>query len=251
MSKESVSSCYMAEQKYIHSGKKLPLNRIGLITGDGRTGSIGEAIRKRLNPEFMLIESFQGDIRDMFNIQLQMKPELDTLILCHGVTHMDWFEEAPPEKLLEVVNVNLTGTIMAIQEFVKATIDSAHKKQIIVIGSMASKAVLNGSAVYCASKCALNHLIKCLAWELAPKGFDLFIINPSNTEGTPMTEDTITGLMRYRGLSRQDAEAYWGACLPRKDWLQTSDIAGLIDFILFGPSQYLSGATLDLAGGQR
>ena len=76
-------------------------------------------------------------------------------------------------------------------------------------------------------------------------------INPSNTEGTPMTEETIKGLMRYRGLDREQAENYWGAILPKHKWLQPNEIADICSFFVSGKSNYMSGTQIDLSGGQR
>lgn len=251
MNKAQISANYTAQEKDLHHWKRDLVFKSILITGDERKGSIGEAIRDLMIERSHAVDSFGGDIRNLLSIKAQTFSYHDTLILCHGVTHLDWIEDCPEEKIREIIDVNVTGTINIIQQFVKQTINNPHKKNIIVIGSMASKAVLNGSAVYCASKAALNHFVKCIAWELAPKAYSAFIINPSNTEGAPMSEDTIQGLMRYRNLSREEAEAYWGASLPKDRWLQTHDIANLCDFLLSRKGEYLSGSCLDLAGGQR
>jgi NAD(P)-dependent dehydrogenase (short-subunit alcohol dehydrogenase family) len=245
--KENVSGNYMTETKNKHANKKFSEIRNVLITGDSEKNGIGAAIRDGLPVNFKK-QSFQGDIRDPIP---EIDKEMDTLIMSHGVCWLDWFEDCPEEKIKEVIDVNLLGTIRLAKEFVKATIDNNKKKQIIIIGSMAGKAVLNGSAAYCASKSALIHLTKCLAWELAPKGYDVFCINPSNTINTPMTEATIQGLERYRNLSREDAEAYWGASLPKAEWLNSGNISDLANFLLSGKAEYLSGCSLDLAGGQR
>lgn len=175
----------------------------------------------------------------------------NTLILCHGVTHLDWFEVCPFEKMKEIVDVNLFGTANMIQRFVCNTLSNEERKKIIVIGSMAHKSVLNGSAIYCATKAGVAMLTKCIAWELAPKAFDVYCIHPSNTYGTPMTEETILGLMRYRQMSREHAEAYWNDSPIRNRILDTCDISQLILFLLGSHSEYLSGCQLELAGGQR
>jgi NAD(P)-dependent dehydrogenase (short-subunit alcohol dehydrogenase family) len=137
------------------------------------------------------------------------------------------------------------------QRFVKATLDRPWRKRIIMIGSMAHKAVLNGSVAYCASKAAVAHMARCLAWELAPKGFDVFVIHPSNTLETPMSHETIEGLMRYRGLQREDAEAYWNDTMIRSTSLTKDHIVETIRYLLSEKAEYLAGAQIDLAGGQR
>jgi 2,3-dihydro-2,3-dihydroxybenzoate dehydrogenase len=164
---------------------------------------------------------------------------------------MDWFEDAPMDAVENVFAVNLTGSYRAAQAFVRDTIGSPYRKKIIFIGSMAYKSVLNGSAAYCASKAGLSMLVKCMAWELAPKGYDVYIIHPSNVDGAPMARDTIDGLMRYRGISKEEAEAYWGDSYLRGRSLTIEEIAETVRFLLRGRSEFLSGTDIDLGGGQR
>lgn len=257
MNKTQIHSSYMNEWKKKAEKLTEASERLILITGDLKQTSIGEKIRQQIqqshNAKFL---SFSGDVRDQKCIADYFAAAADLgfatdLIICHGVTHLDWFESQTEKLIKEQVDVNLTGTAILCNEFVRNTIDNSYRKRIIVIGSMAYKAVLNGSAAYCASKAGVNMLVKCLAWELAPKGYDIFIINPSNTVNTPMTQDTIAGLMRYRNLSREAAEQYWGAILPKQDWLNSQNIADLVEFLISGKGDYLSGSSIDLPGGQR
>jgi NAD(P)-dependent dehydrogenase (short-subunit alcohol dehydrogenase family) len=171
--------------------------------------------------------------------------------MSHGANHLDWVEDAPIDKNNNTIDVNLKGSINLAQRFVRGTIDRPYKKTIIAIGSMAYRSVLNGSAAYCASKAGLAMFMRCLAWELAPKGFGVYTIHPSNTLGAPMSEETIVGLMRYRGLSREEARDYWGASLPKKQWLTPENISDMVNFILSGKAEYLSGSNIELPGGQR
>jgi NAD(P)-dependent dehydrogenase (short-subunit alcohol dehydrogenase family) len=261
MSAKSASAGrYAAWQKSKHGAKQWapPINAI--ITGDVRLDSIGERIRQTIVANGGVVRSYANDLRDpveLGNFNFSGSDQVNTLIMCHGVTYLEWFEEASISKLIEVIDVNLTGSLRMAQSFVGNTIDLPHRKKIISIGSMAYKAVLNGSAAYCASKAGLAQLMKCLAWELAPKGFDVFSIHPSNVEGAPMSEETILGLMRYRGLTREEAEAYWNDNpirfkpdgSPRS--LTTDEIAGVVMMCLSEAGTYLSGSNIELAGGQR
>jgi len=241
--KSEISGQYLHELNAIHGGKPYPKDLNIVITGAMKKGSIGEAIDALLNCTILFQDVRDGD--------WEFRKDDNVLIMCHGVTHLDWFEDASLEQVKEIFDVNLYGSYNVAQAFVKHTIDSPYRKRIISIGSMAYRKVLNASAAYCASKAGLAHLMSCLAWELAPKGYDVYCIHPSNTEGTPMTEDTIQGLMKYRGISREAAEAYWSDSPIRNKILQPLDIAKLIYDILYSQHGYLSGAQLDLAGGQR
>ena len=250
MSKDAISRSYMETMKNEHASKPYKEKPRIVINGAEKRGSIGEAIYNRLYDSVKVDDIFRlsGDVRDE---EYAFNPEIDVLIMCHGTLHIDWLENAPYEKVKEVIDVNLTGSINLIQQFVRDTINAPHKKKIISIGSMAYRNVLNGSAAYCASKAGLAHYIRCAAWELAPKGYDVYCVHPSNTEGAPMSEATIKGIMRYRNLDRAAAEAYWGAVLPREHWLQPQDVAEIVKFLVEGNSAYLSGSQIDLGGGQR
>jgi NAD(P)-dependent dehydrogenase (short-subunit alcohol dehydrogenase family) len=248
--KANVSSGYMSELHAEHSGKRYPTTNNILITGDKKPDSIGATIVGCLNcyTNYKLT-SFYGDIRRCA-ISTNLHAH-NALILCHGVMHLDWFENTPQEKIEEIFAVNVVGSIRLIQAFVRATLDSEERKRIIVIGSMAYNKVLNGSSIYCASKAAMAHFVRCIAWELGPKGYDVFAIHPSNVLDAPMSEETILGLMRYRNITRAAAEAYWNDGTFRDKPLTKWEIAELVHYLFTPTSAYLSGTQLELAGGAR
>lgn len=246
--KNEVSSNHLQQLVSTHGLKRIKIPARVLITGSNWEGSIGERIVRACRRADHIVETFHADIRDQINIDVQ---PYDTLIMCHGVTELEWFEDISMDRVQEIFDVNVVGSYRMARKFVKQTINEDYRKRIIMIGSMAHRMVLNGSAAYCASKAALAMLGRCMAWELAPKGYDVFVIHPSNTRGTPMTEETIKGLMRYRGLSRAAAEAYWNDSPIRYSMLSTTEISELVLFLIGPHSSYLSGAQLELAGGQR
>jgi len=246
--KSEVSASYTAAQLAQHGKKPVRLPPRVMMTGDFRSGSIGEAIRLSLSADAQ-VESFAGNVRN--GLLEGWFEDRDTLIMCHGVSHLDWFEDAPEDKVKEIIDVNLFGTYRMAAAFVRQTIDSDVRKRIIIIGSMAHRMVLNGSAAYCASKAGLAMLVRCMAWELAPKGYDVYCIHPSNTLGTPMSFETMEGLMRYRGLSMEEAHSYWNDSAIRKQSLTTQEIADLVHYLLYSKTGYLSGTQLELTGGQR
>lgn len=253
--KSEVSSNYLNAMKRQHGRKPYPEHRRILMTGDGKPGSIGQAIHEELKSrdEVLGVVSYHADLTvadSRHPISGDFLHYTD-LVMCHGASHLDWFEDAPLDRLRYLVDINLTGTIAMVQAFVRATIDTPVRKSIVGIGSMAYNRVLNGSAVYCASKAGHAMLMRCLAWELAPKGYDVYCVHPSNTLDTPMSEETIKGLMRYRNLDINGATAYWNDSMIREQSLTKEEIARVVAGCVSGDTPYLSGAMLELAGGQR
>lgn len=260
MDKATISGNYIEAQKALHPALPLAKNRFGIVVGARLSPlNIGGAISKTLVKNgFHSAQAVDKDIVDITNQhdvvafgENYFKGMIETLVISAGATHLDWIEDQPVMHIQNVLDTNLLGPILLTREFVRRTIDNPGSKYIVLIGSMAHKAVLNGSSVYCASKAGLAHYARCIAWELAPKGYNVFCVHPSNTEGAPMSEETIQGLMRYRALDRASAEAYWAASLPRHNWLQPGDIGETVSWLVSGKADYLSGSNIDMGGGQR
>jgi NAD(P)-dependent dehydrogenase (short-subunit alcohol dehydrogenase family) len=247
--KAEVSSNYLEDQRKKYGNVPWNQDCNVLITGTRFPDSIGAHIATSLSSRGRFVKTYN---EDLLTSSLESE-ELGytALIMCHGATYLEWFENAPLEELHNVLDVNLKATVNLVQAYVKQTIDLQERKKIIAIGSMAYNHPLNGSAVYCASKAGLAMLMKCLAWELAPKGYDVYCIHPSNVADTPMTRETIQGLIRYRNLSVAQAIAYWNDSPIRDCILTKQEIAGLVNYLLSPNTGYLSGAQLELGGGQR
>lgn len=250
MSKFSLSTDYIEFQKTLHPAILKEADRKAIIVGSDK-GNIGLSIEEKFASEGIKVRSFNKSTLDMTSEELPVEGDEDILVLANGYTYLDWIENLEDGEISRMIGDIFLASVRATNQFVKKTIDSPNRKYIIFIGSMAYKNVLNGSSVYCASKAAISHFSKCIAWELAPKGYNVVTINPSNTKGTPMTEQTIQGLMRYRKLSRSEAQGYWASSLPKHSWLNSEEIAEICNFFISGKSDYMSGTQIDLAGGQR
>ena len=222
MSKFTLSNNYIDEQKSEHPAKTKKSNRRAIVIGSDFTCNIGFHIANKFAENEIDVKSFNKNVMDMISNYLPINEDDDILVLANGYTYLDWIENLNDSQILQMINDTFLASVRATNQFVQKTIKTNHKKYIIFI-----------------------------AWELAPKGYNVITINPSNTEGTPMTEETIKGLMRYRDLTRQEAEKYWGATLPKHNWLQPEEIADICSFFISGKADYMSGTQIDLAGGQR
>lgn len=225
------------------------------VVGSDGCGNIGSLIVDCLSSDPTFDAVYQTD-KKAYDPIVEHAPHywdgLDTLVLANGRTNLDWIEDQPWDEIEMVIGDKLVASIHATSQFVERTIEDEHLKYIVFVGSMAHRAVLNGSAPYCAASAGLNHFARCVAWELAPKGYRVFIVNPSNTQGTPMTEETILGLMRYRDLDRAQAEEYWGAVRALPRWLQAVEIGTIVRELVTNRSmEWLAGCPLDLGGGTR
>jgi NAD(P)-dependent dehydrogenase (short-subunit alcohol dehydrogenase family) len=248
--KSEVHSDYLGRMMEVHGSKPIPENRQAIVFG-AEVGNIGFAIVERLRMDgFERVSLSHKEKLDAAYEPIYLST-WDTLVVSVGTTIMNWIGQLADVDLRLVLDDCLVAPIRLVNRFVEMTIDHEHKKHIVLIGSMAYRNVLNASSVYCAAKAGLAHFGRCAAWELTPKGYDVFVVHPSNTEGTPMTEETIKQIMKYRGLDRKAAERYWGSINLKDHWLRTDEIAEVVSWLVSGRACHASGAQIELAGGQR
>ena len=245
---KSAEHTAMCKEEYLN--KCTWYERKDVIVLGHQNGNIGDEIGKKLYGEDHEVRITNIANRDLAHSYDDWGRH-DTFIFNNGLTHLDWIENQEISKIHDVVNSVLTYTMTSVSDIVKQTIDQPIIKTIVFIGSMAHNHVLNGSAPYCAAKAGLNMFAKCIAYELAPKGYRVFCINPSNVRDAPMSKATIRGLMRYRNLSLEDAALYWGSECPMGTFLDMSEIADMVAFCLTDKARYLSGNPIELAGGGR
>lgn len=246
MSKQKANIDYKEEIKGL-SNKHWPDDARIAIFGCA-TGNIGSEIESRA---MLQCHGFTIDQVNLPDLEGLDESSYDGFVFVNSINHLDWIEDWSSEKIDEVVINSMTVTMKAISQIAKARMHSPRRTKIVVIGSMAHKAVLNGSAPYCAAKAGIQHFIRCVAYELAPKGFEVFCVNPSNVQGAPMSLKTIEGLARYRNLKMKDAQAYWGAECPMGSFLSMEEVSDVVWDLLVKNRRYLSGSAIDLIGGQR
>lgn len=255
--KDAIGGAYVDMWHRITHRYEPRVDRSAIVIGSDRSGNIGSHIANALmsDEKFGCVAEHDERTLDISQEDICRRTRwvhFDTLVLANGKTNLDWIENQDGLEIGDVIQTTLTASILATSAFVRQTLKETHLKYIVFVGSMAHKSVLNGSSPYCAAKAGLAHFARCVAWELAPKGYRVFIVHPSNTEGTPMTEDTIQGIMDYRDLDRRQAEEYWASVRALPRWLQPEEIGRVVRALVTSPdNEWLAGTQLDLGGGLR
>ena len=165
---------------------------------------------------------------------------LDVLVNNAGVYQFAPLDGVTEEQFHHQFNINVLGLLLATQEAVKHF--GAEGGSIINIGSTASRATPPATAVYTATKGAVDAVTGVLARELGPKKIRVNSINPGPVE----TEGA-----RASGVVESDFIKNLIAQTPLGRIGQPEDIAPIAVFLASADSGWLTGETLLASGGLR
>jgi len=188
----------------------------------------------------------QGDVaksEDVQRIFAETKKAFgrtDILVNNAGVYQFDALETITEAEFHRQFNTNVLGLILATQEAAKSFDDNGGS--VINIGSVVTKLLLPGSAVYTATKGAVDAITGVLSKELGPKKIRVNAINPGMVE----TEGTHSA-----GFIGSDFQKQQVANTPLGRIGQPDDIAAIALFLASDDSGWLTGETLVASGGVR
>lgn len=161
---------------------------------------------------------------------------VDVLVNNAGVALEALLTMTPMPDVETMIRVNLTGAVALAQACAKAMM-RAGAGNIVNVSSVVSIRGFAGVAAYSASKAGLDGLTRSLARELGPKGIRVNSVQPGylDTEMTgQMTEQRLAQLVRRTPLGRLG---------------QTSDVVGVIAFLLSEQARFITGQTITVDGG--
>lgn len=181
-----------------------------------------------------------ADVRRLFAETRKVFGKLDVLVNNAGVYEFAALEEITEEQFHRLFNTNVLGLILATQEAAK--LFGPEGGSIINIGSTASQVTPPATAVYTATKGAVDAITHVLARELGPKKIRVNSINPGMVE----TEGVHTG-----GLVGSEFQKQLESQTPLGRIAQPSDIAPIAVFLASEDSGWLTGETLLASGGLR
>jgi 3-oxoacyl-[acyl-carrier protein] reductase len=164
---------------------------------------------------------------------------LDFGVNCAGYATFGPIVDADAAAWRDVVDVCLTGSMLAIKHEARAITAGGHGGSIVTIASLNARQPAEGMSAYCAAKAGVEMLTKVAAMELGPAGVRVNAIAPGLI-ATPLT----TTLHDVQTIYD---EFVANAPLGRSG--TTSDVAGAAMFLLSDASSYMTGDLLIVDGG--
>jgi 3-oxoacyl-[acyl-carrier protein] reductase len=152
-----------------------------------------------------------------------------------GPTTPTW--ECPPDGWREVIEVNLTGVFLCCRAVVPYMRAQGYGR-IVTIASIAGKEGNPNAAGYSASKAGVIALTKSLGKELAGQDIAVNCVTPAAAR-TRILEQTTQAHIDYM-LSK----------IPRGRFVEVTELASLVAWLVSGENSFTTGAVFDLSGGR-
>jgi 3-oxoacyl-[acyl-carrier protein] reductase len=181
-----------------------------------------------------------ADVQRIFAETKEAFGALHVLVNNAGVYEFGALPEITEEHFHRQFNTNVLGLLLATQEAVKHFGDEGGS--VVNIGSTVSRLTPPGSAVYSATKSAVDAVTHVLAKELGPKKIRVNSINPGMVE----TEGTHTA-----GFIGSEFQNQLEAQTPLGRIGQPGDIGPVAVFLASADSGWVTGETLLASGGLR
>lgn len=182
----------------------------------------------------------QKDIEHLFSETQKAFGKIDILVNNAGIYEFAPLKDITPEHFHKMFDLNVLGLLLASQEAVKYFGTSGGS--IVNISSVASTIAEPNTAVYSATKAAVDSVTRTLGAELGPHKIRVNSINPGvvETEGTHST-----------GIMQSDMRKQVQLQTPLGRIGQPQDIAPAVVFLASDDASWITGETLFISGGFR
>jgi len=178
-------------------------------------------------------------VQNFINYVAQKEKRIDILINAQAINHCVPIENISIAQWGKVLATNLTSIFL----MCKACVPHMKKQRYGKIVNISSVAARNRSPVsgvhYVASKSAILGFTRQLAFETAPFGLNVNAVCPGQTE-TPMLMKSMTPSQR-KALAKS---------IPLRRIADPEEQASVILFLASDTASYMSGAVVDVNGGQ-
>ena len=249
------------------SGRRLEGKKV-LITGSGQ--GIGQAIAVRLAKEgcdiavnyrtkaeeatetVKAVEAVgrkaspvQGDVskvsecRRLVRQSAEQLGGLDFIVNNAGIEINADFTEVKEEDYQAVIDVNMTGPFFITQEFARLRTELGGGGKVVNISSVHEDLPFPHFTAYCMAKGGLKMMMRNLSIELAPLGITINNVAPGAIR-TPINAKLLESPDKLKDLLEN---------IPLKRLGETSDVTGVVSFLLSPDADYVTGATYFVDGG--
>ncbi|MFA5552742.1 MAG: SDR family oxidoreductase, partial [Trueperaceae bacterium] len=179
----------------------------------------------------------QASIEALLTRAFELEPELANLVPCAGISDPAKPLDITPERFNQVMSVNLFGTFFTVQGFVQRLVNLGRPGAVATLSSVSGRTGgLHNGLHYAASKAGVISLSRGFARAFGKHGVRVNSVAPGIIDSE---------MSRQVPGSNEQAEA-----TPLGRWGTIWEVADTAVYLLSDESSYMTGAVLDLNGGQ-
>ena len=192
------------------------------------------------------------DVRDYARLHQEIMTVRPThLVYSAGYNQLDWAQNIFSTTFADVMAINVKGFLDTMQILMDLHDQTSlpYKPSVVAISSDAARRPMRTSAVYCASKAALDMVVRVMARERAGQGWRINAVAPGKVSDTNMTKYVDLRVQEIRGWTPEYADAYERASSALGRPATPEEVAQVVADVLFGPAA-LNGAIVEVNGGR-
>ncbi|MGI9422551.1 MAG: SDR family NAD(P)-dependent oxidoreductase [Hyphomicrobiaceae bacterium] len=157
-----------------------------------------------------------------------------------GIARPNDFLELSLDQFQSVIDVNLTGTFVALQRAAKSMIANEIKGAVVNMSSINAQVAIPSIAAYCASKGGVMQLTKVAALALAPHGIRVNAVGPGSIDTEMMAGVNANPEAMQMVMSRT----------PLKRIGSPREVGDVVAFLASDKASYITGETIYVDGGR-
>ena len=142
---------------------------------------------------------------------------------------------------------NVKGSLRMVQAALPAL--RLTRGSIVMVNTVAARHVREGYGAYSVSKGALQTATRILATELAPLGIRVNTVFPGNIDGPPL-QSSMAKWAKEQSVTLEEVRSQIAASLPLGEIPTSEDVAEAIMFLASRRARGITGAGLDVNGGE-
>jgi 3-oxoacyl-[acyl-carrier protein] reductase len=182
----------------------------------------------------------QADVQRLFAETKRAFGQLDVLVNNAGIYEFAPLDSVTPEHFHKQFDLNVLGLLLTTQEAARHF--GPDGGSVVNISSVVATLAPPNTAVYSATKAAVNAITRSLAQELGPRKIRVNSVNPGMVE----TEGTHSA-----GITESDFRKQIESQTPLGRIGQPQDIAPAVAYLASPDSAWVTGESLYISGGMR